>query len=479
MNGHTILPAVGAAIFVMGCIAFDLRHNLYRLLTGRSVVLVSVLYWYLLEAVRLPKDLEQYSQDEYSYGLLCVVLSVVAFLIAYHGSRVSLFAALGRRMPLLNNPRVVWYLALSAMTIGFVSLLIYVNFNVLAFFEGLTGMSQRWTGGIERGRYGSWRTIFYELQTFLWAAVPLAICLLFMRRVPLSQRVVVALFIAWMFLRTLFQGARSPLMLFFVPAAAAIFWTAGPRLRRALLVFGVPIGLVAGYFLSAVIVAGRNEGRFDTKDALNVDYVGVEMFRELLFVVRTQSHGMAPQYGTTYFTQLVNPIPRAIWPGKPVADAGLIMARAYGAVDSKGEPFMTVSPGFLGEAYLNFGFLGVLIVPALAGLIVRSWDRLLPLAATSQPALLVYAAGLPTIMASSRSFNFSNYYGLISLFLLLCICDRFMRSRKSPQSGYAKFRRPSAHQARALVQARAAGAGRRIDDRTLNKADDRPAAALR
>jgi oligosaccharide repeat unit polymerase len=470
MSGHSILPAIGAAIFVLGCIAFDLRHNLYRLLTGRSVVLVSVLYWYLLEAIRLPKDLERYTPDEYSFGLLCVVLSVIAFLVAYHGSRISLFAALGRRMPLLNNTRVVWSLALTAMAIGFLSLLIYVNFNVMAFFEGLTGMNQRWTGGIERGRYGSWRTIFYELQTFLWAAVPLAICLLFMRRVPLSQKIVCALFVAWMFLRTLFQGARSPLMLFFVPTAAAMFWSASPRVRRALLVFGVPLGLIGGYFLSAVIVAGRNEGKFDTSDALKVDYVGVEMFRELLFVVRAEGEHMSPQYGTTYFTQLVNPIPRAIWPGKPVADAGLIMARAYGAVDSKGEPFMTISPGFLGEAYLNFGFLGVLIVPALAGVIVRSWDRLLPLAATSQPALLVYAAGLPTIMASSRSFNFSNYYGLICLFLLLCVCDRLMRSRRVPRLAYASFQRPPGPQARALVQARAL-AGPRLRERILNKTD--------
>jgi oligosaccharide repeat unit polymerase len=369
-------------------------------------------------------------------------------------------------MPLLNDPRVVWYLVLTAMSIGFLSLLIYVDFNVLTFFQGLTGMNERWTGGFERGRYGSWKTIFYELQTFLWAAVPLAICLLFMRRVPYSQKLVAALFIAWMFLRTLFQGARSPLMLFFLPIAAAIFWTAGPRMRRALLVFGVPLGLVGGYFLSAVIVAGRNEGKFDTGDALKVDYVGVEMFRELLFVVRAESDHMPLQYGTTYFTQIVNPIPRALWPGKPVADAGLIMARAYGAVDSKGEPFMTISPGFLGEAYLNFGFLGILIVPALAGFIVRSWDRLLPLAATSLPALLVYAAGLPTIMASSRSFNFSNYYGLISLFFLLCLCGRVMRSKKTPPRRSASFQRRGGPPSRGLVPVR--GTGPQFGDRVVH-----------
>ena len=37
---------------------------------------------------------------------------------------------------------------------------------------------------------------------------------------------------------------------------------------------------------------------------------------------------------------------------------------------------MTAAPGFLGEAYMNFGFIGLLIVPAVAGVIVRAWDRL-------------------------------------------------------------------------------------------------------
>jgi hypothetical protein len=126
----------------------------------------------------------------------------------------------------------------------------------------------------------------------------------------------------------------------------------------------------------------------------------------------------------TYFTQLVNPIPRAIWPNKPVADAGLIMARAYGAVDKNGEPTMTTSPGFLGEAYLNFGFVGLLIIPAAAGVIVGAWDRLLPVASASMPAFMVYAAGLATIFTSGRSFNMSTFYGLLSLFVLLLVCEQ-------------------------------------------------------
>jgi hypothetical protein len=148
------------------------------------------------------------------------------------------------------------------------------------------------------------------------------------------------------------------------------------------------------------------------------------MFRELLFISRANYEGMPLQWGLTYFTQVVNPIPRAIWPGKPVADAGLILARAYGAIDRYGEPTMTISPGFLGEAYLNFGFLGLIVIPAVAGVLVRAWDELFPVATRSLPAFLIYAAGLVTIFANGRSFNFSNYYGLLALFCLMLAFEK-------------------------------------------------------
>jgi hypothetical protein len=124
------------------------------------------------------------------------------------------------------------------------------------------------------------------------------------------------------------------------------------------------------------------------------------------------------------------------------------MAAAYGAVDRNGEPVMTVSPGFLGEAYLNFGFLGLLIIPAVAGVIVRSWDRLIPAASSSFPALLIYAAALPTIMASARSFNFSNYYALGALFTLIFVFHRLDggRSNRPPRlPARSRAPRPAVH----------------------------------
>jgi oligosaccharide repeat unit polymerase len=433
MHNHSNGLAIVIAVIVAACLVYDVRRNLYRILLGRSVVLVSVLYWYLLEAIQVPEALQNYTPSENYFGLFCVVLSACVFLAAYHASSLNMFAGLGRRLFVLDDPRVLWRMMLAGMAIGFGSLLIYVDFNVFAFFEGLTGMTRRWTGSLARERYGSWSTILYEMQMFLQAVIPLAVCLAAMRRAPWFQRSVAGLFVAWMAVRTLFTGTRASLVPIALCLAAAFFWRAGPRLRKGLVFVGVPVALVGAVLLSAIIVAGRNQGRFDVGAATTTDYVGYEMYRELLFIIRSERDGLPLERGMTYFTQLVNPIPRAIWPNKPVADAGLIMARAYGALDRYGEPTMTASPGFLGEAYLNFGFLGILIVPAVAGVIVRAWDRLLPIASNSLPAFMVYAVGLATMYESGRSFNMSAFYGLLALFVLLILFEQLGWTDRSIQ----------------------------------------------
>ncbi len=131
------------------------------------------------------------------------------------------------------------------------------------------------------------------------------------------------------------------------------------------------------------------------------------------------------QYGLTYYVQLVNPIPRFLWPGKPSADAGLLLAEAKGLVDEQGEAVMTNSPGFIGEAYLNFGWIGLVVVPALAGVGVRAWDRLYLWSQQSFLIFVVYAAGISVIFLSGRSFNMATFYGLIGLYLLLIAMQWF------------------------------------------------------
>ncbi|MGB7328721.1 MAG: O-antigen polymerase, partial [Rubripirellula sp.] len=78
------------------------------------------------------------------------------------------------------------------------------------------------------------------------------------------------------------------------------------------------------------------------------------------------------QRGTSYTAVLFAPIPRDVWPGKPAIGLGPFIGKEIYGLDHTGVP-----PGMIGEAYLNFGWPGVAVIPFLFGCFVRwSYEKL-------------------------------------------------------------------------------------------------------
>ena len=61
------------------------------------------------------------------------------------------------------------------------------------------------------------------------------------------------------------------------------------------------------------------------------------------------------QYGKTYLLWMVAPIPRSLWPDKPIIRIGAILGEAIFGTTLRGG----VPPGAVGELYLNFGWVGI------------------------------------------------------------------------------------------------------------------------
>ena len=110
----------------------------------------------------------------------------------------------------------------------------------------------------------------------------------------------------------------------------------------------------------AAIVASRNSGELDMSKGQSVTYVGNEMLQELAFITENFPQRCEYLWGYNYYVQIVNPIPRFLWNGKPTLDSGILLAELKGNADKSGEATMTNSPGLIGEMYLNFGVLGIL-----------------------------------------------------------------------------------------------------------------------
>ncbi len=108
---------------------------------------------------------------------------------------------------------------------------------------------------------------------------------------------------------------------------------------------------------------------------------GLNMIQELCFVnVYLETGGTSPAYGARYFNEVLNFIPRMIWPSKPLLGIDYAKWRGFESDDGDLGVNTTVSSGMIGGGVLNFGqILGPVAAATLmavwTGLLVRWWEQ--------------------------------------------------------------------------------------------------------
>ncbi|KHF38263.1 O-antigen polymerase [Halalkalibacter okhensis] len=101
------------------------------------------------------------------------------------------------------------------------------------------------------------------------------------------------------------------------------------------------------------------------EDFLKSDYDAYSMIARSLLYVENE--------GITFGQQLLGAflffIPRSIWPEKPIG-SGAMMAQEFNW------PFTNVSCPFIGEAYLNFGIIGIVVFAVSLAIILGKFDTI-------------------------------------------------------------------------------------------------------
>ncbi|MFD1385938.1 O-antigen polymerase [Oceanobacillus oncorhynchi subsp. oncorhynchi] len=134
------------------------------------------------------------------------------------------------------------------------------------------------------------------------------------------------------------------------------------------------------------------------------------------------------EYGSTIINILFAPIPRTLWRDKPPIDESGIVGRLLMGAEGWGLP-----PGPYGIAFLNFGFIGVLVVSFITGFIVYYMYSKLVLNNKNDIFLIFYAMTIPSIfniVSTSAQINLLWYVGVFIFIKLLDIILTMVKKDK-------------------------------------------------
>ena len=162
---------------------------------------------------------------------------------------------------------------------------------------------------------------------------------------------------------------------------------------------------------------------------------GFNMFEELGYINYFIANGTYKvNWGERYFAEIVNPIPRVLWPGKPLIGIDYAIARgmAYGEqARNEGGVACSVSTGMIGQGVVNFGRL---LGPIAAALLMAIWVAVLArqdLMGHDIGHLLLYAIGLVLTYNMGRDITLLVIYPFVFGWILLTWMNRRRRHATS------------------------------------------------
>ena len=247
----------------------------------------------------------------------------------------------------------------------------------------------------------------------------------------------------------IFDRTRNTMLAMVIPAV--LCWVflrlRGGMLKKGmvLLAFFLVVNMWMKFIIAnrsdmAITTAFKEKGLSGEKKVHNE---GLNMFEELCWVSTFIDKGTYHvNWGQRYFAELVNPIPRGLWPGKPLIGIDYAIARGQGGADaSSAGVYATISTGFIGQGVVNFGRI---LGPAAAALLMSlwvAWLARLDLTIQALGRLPLYSLGL------ILTFNLGRDITLITLYPFVFGAIAVLWLDKHPPQAKSAAARPSPIQA--------------------------------
>lgn len=359
-----------------------------KLLKGDSfgiavVIYVTVFAWYFIDPFLNPEEYgylppfllgQSYGQVLlFLIGFRAVVPAAARWVLSRRSTGV--FTAMQRLAPeeILIGAGVIWLLL---FLIGIYRMGGDVMGAVIPL-DGRGGATMWGRGAVESSATG----FLIASAAYLFSAVTAFLgVLIFFQRTAFWRRIAAAMFVITL-PYFFFQGARSAFLAAILPFIITYLLYGRHRLVIRFVILAVAFVCLDQGF--RFVTAFRDTGFRDLLAAKNpyelvdegLPQVGLNMIEELCFVnAYLDSGDTSPAYGARYLNELLNFIPRAIWPSKPLL--GIDYAKWRGFESDEGDLGVntTVATGMIGGGVLNFGQI---LGPVAAGILMAFWTGLL------------------------------------------------------------------------------------------------------
>lgn len=388
-------------------------------------------YWLLLDLLQGAYDLPGLRRESVVAAFIAIGLFSAGVWIAALQRPMGLPKAVSHAATIRLTGKQLFTIAALAFTLSFLKFAIPIGFDLELMFGALS--QDRWSAGWGRGNLGSWDA-FLDHAAYFGYLLPSLTVLIGRQAGWMNWRTWMCGLFSLVILALMSTGGGRRIIGVMVGSGLCVWFLSArrPMLRHLLGVAAVCAGLL--FFMQQMVqTRGVGVAAIFSKSAddsiTRMEYLHVDdNFHRLSQIVEIipKDH---PYTGIQWVIWLaVRPIPRVFWPGKPV-DPGFDLPLFLGMEG------VSLSCSIIGEAYMAFGFFGILGTGWIMGRLGVTLAHLLE-RHSGPAALAMFGSGLLALFAGMRSGLelVLMMYPVLAWIALVWIYERFRPSvRVSPR----------------------------------------------
>jgi hypothetical protein len=403
--GALFYPAlVMSAGLAIGPLSAALR-NPKVLLRGEALLAIAPIYWLLLDLLQGIYPLDGIAADEIRQAFLAIGLFVVMVWLGAVRRPWRVPNVLIRSVSQEFSVSMYFALALACFVLAMLNFAIPCNFNVFEMVHYLG--QERWAAPWGRGQLGGWDAFLDHLQYFGYL-LPILTVVIGRRAGLRNPRTIICTVMS--IVMTLFlaqSGSRRVIGV--VAGMALVMWILDQRRLRVKQLITTVIVVAALLLALQLMLEYRNVGfsvlvgtgemtvnGLEKKQVLEEQHLRVDdNFYRLCQIIQLIPKSHPFVYYDYLVYVLVRPVPRVLWPEKPV-DPGFDLPSALGVEG------VSYSYSVIGELYMSLGFIGIALGGWFYGRICAFARGLLG-ASSTQGALVIYSIIVMALFSGMRS----------------------------------------------------------------------------